>query len=109
MSHPSNITRSQTLRVAADLIEAAEENGSRADVLVTCVTPGEVNLSIISTTEVSHRDIAAWQQATTGVWEVRSSVWCGSTTKMRCRTVDFDYRGVKMSLMLSQPVAEVAA
>lgn len=104
----NKITHADTLRIVADLMTAAEENGATTTPYVGVVGPGYASVMICTDTEIPHRDIAAWQLATGRAWDVRSNVYPVDGVQRKARYADVVYRGVKVSMMLSQP-AEVAA
>lgn len=114
MSHPSNITRSQTLRVVADLVDLAENNGSTIEPNVSVYTAGWAQVNICATggrkpSEVPHRDVTAWQLATGSVWDVSTVRYETDGEPRVIRSCDVVYQGVRVAISMISAEVAVAA
>lgn len=101
VSHPSNITRAQTARVAADLVELAVNNGATIEPGIGIYSAGHASITIDGPV-VPHRDITAWQLATGSVWDLQSFEVNHDNMTRRCRTCEIDWQGIRVSLTIAE-------
>jgi len=109
MSHPSNPTKAQTLRVGANLLEHAERLGANVEPSVSSPLPGflEVNFTDVGGT-ISHQTISAWQLALGQVWDMESLTYDHGDKTYRLRHCFTKFQNVTVHLSVSQETAVAA-
>lgn len=114
VSHPSNITRAQTLRVVANLVELAENNGATIEAGIGVYGAGHATVTINAALDgirIPHRDITAWQLATGTAWDVSSRRYEYQGVQQHTHSCDLTYQGVRihLSMIEADTMARVAA
>jgi len=109
MSHPSNPTKAQTLRVGANLLDHAAVLGANVEPTISAPLPGflEVNFTDVGE-KISHQTISAWQLALGQAWDMKSLTHEYAGKTYRLRHCYLTYQDVTVHLSVSQETAVAA-